>query len=139
MNQTLGSIFQSLDMNFQNGLASNECENLTTFQHFFFSQVKEKIGVDAVFFLRDSEGVPKIPLIYFSAMDIYDAHKIAELHRLAWNTGEAPLLLWFYLISYWCIIIIGSHIVMRMDPMMIKLVLLNKSRLSTTWKHNEGY
>ena len=55
-------------------------------------QVKEKLNIDAVYFLRDTEGVPKTPLIYFSCMDCYDADKIAQLHRLSWNTGEAPLL-----------------------------------------------
>ncbi len=31
-------------------------------------------------------------MIYFAAMDAYDAERIAELHTLAWNSGEAPLL-----------------------------------------------
>jgi len=36
--------------------------------------------------------MPKIPLIYFAAMDTYNQVHVAELHRLAWNLGEAPLL-----------------------------------------------
>ena len=43
-------------------------------------------------FLRDADGIPKTPLIYFAAMDSYDSNTIAEFHRLAWNLGEAPLL-----------------------------------------------
>ena len=89
---TLGSIFNSLDMNYTNGLTDSVSQSKTVFQEFFFSQVKEKLGIDAVFFLRDAEGIPKIPMIYFSAMDSYDSERIAELHRLSWNTGEAPLL-----------------------------------------------
>lgn len=92
MANKLGSLFQTLGMNDTNGLIKTEEENATVFQRHFFTQVKEKMGLDAVYFLRDSDGIPKIPLIYFSAMDTYDADKIAELHRLAWNTGEAPLL-----------------------------------------------
>ena len=88
----LGSIFQALDMTANNGLATTESESMTTFQRYFFTQVKEKLRLDAVFFLRDSENTPRIPLIYFSSMDAYDSGKIAELHRYAWNTGEAPLL-----------------------------------------------
>ncbi len=42
--------------------------------------------------MRDAEGMPKIPLIYFAAMDTYNQVHVAELHRLAWNLGEAPLL-----------------------------------------------
>ena len=37
-------------------------------------------------------GLPKFPLIYFSVIQKYDAKQVAELHRLSWNLGEAPLL-----------------------------------------------
>ena len=92
MEFSLGSIFQSLDMDYSNGLVDADNKSLTTFQNYFFSQAKEKLKIDAIYFLRDSDGIPKIPMIYFSAMDSYNSEKIAELHRLAWNTGEAPLL-----------------------------------------------
>ena len=92
MEFSLGSIFQSLDMDYSNGLIDKSEESLTTFQNYFFSQAKEKLKIDAVYFLRDSDGIPKIPMIYFAAMDAYDTERIAELHRLAWNSGEAPLL-----------------------------------------------
>ena len=92
MEFSLGSIFKSLDMDYSNGLIDKSEESLTTFQSYFFSQAKEKLKIDAVYFLRDSDGIPKIPMIYFAAMDAYDAERIAELHRLAWNSGEAPLL-----------------------------------------------
>lgn len=92
MEFSLGGIFRSLDMNYGNGLIDVNAENLTPFQNYFFSQAREKLKIDAIYFLRDSEGVPKIPMIYFAAMDTYDSAKIAELHRLAWNSGEAPLL-----------------------------------------------
>ena len=92
MEFSLGSIFTSLDMDYSNGLIDKNKESLTAFQHYFFSQAKEKLKIDAVYFLRGSDGIPKIPMIYFAAMDAYDAERIAELHRLAWNSGEAPLL-----------------------------------------------
>lgn len=92
MEYSLGSIFKSLDINYSNGLTDDTGGKITVFQHYFFAQAKEKLNIDAIYFLRDSEGTPKIPLIYFSAMDTYDSKKIAELHRLAWNSGEAPLL-----------------------------------------------
>lgn len=92
MKFTLGSIFSTLDMTPDNGLSTTDSNSLTTFQTYFAAQVKAKIGLDAVYYLRDSDGVPRIPLIYFKAMDTYDSERIAELHRLAWNTGEAPLL-----------------------------------------------
>lgn len=93
MNNNLENIFRFLDMDEKNGLATREnIEQMTIYQQLFFSQAKEKIGVDAVYFLRDSDGIAKIPLIYFSALDKYDPQTIAELHRLSWNMGEAPLL-----------------------------------------------
>jgi len=81
VNEQLGSIFQALDMTDENGLTSAESESMTTFQSDFFIQVKEKLKLDAVFFLRDSNNAPGIPLIYFRAMDTYDSETIAELHR----------------------------------------------------------
>lgn len=92
MGDSLGSIFRNLDLSVDNGLAIDTQQELTVYQRQFYLQVKEKLNIDAVYFLRDSEGVPKTPLIYFSCMDSYDADKIAQLHRLSWNTGEAPLL-----------------------------------------------
>lgn len=88
----LGSIFKTLDMNDQNGLVDSRTSNMTIYQQQIFNMVQEKIGINAVYFLRDTEGKPKIPLVYFAAMDHYDTSSIAELHRLAWNLGDAPLL-----------------------------------------------
>lgn len=88
----LGSIFRSLDVNPDNGLADGNFIGESIYQKQFFNMAKEKLGIDAIYFLRDAEGTPKIPLIYFAAMDEYDQTHVAELHRLAWNLGEAPLL-----------------------------------------------
>ena len=88
----LGSIFKALDLNYENGLADITVENMPVYQKQFFNMTKEKLGIDAVYFLRDTDGIPRTPLIYFTAMDSYDKDTIAELHRLAWNLGEAPLL-----------------------------------------------
>ncbi len=93
MNQQLDGIFSYLDINNKTGLASeNNIDSLTAFQRLFYEQAKSKIGVDAVYFLRDEEGVAKIPLIYFSTLEDNDANKAAQLHSLSWNMGEAPLL-----------------------------------------------
>ena len=70
----------------------DKLSSLTTYQKFFYNQVKSKIGIDAVYFLRDEEGVAKIPLIYFSMVEENDASEAAKLHCLSWNMGEAPLL-----------------------------------------------
>ncbi len=93
MNEKLNGIFSCLGMTGKTGLASDEYLNdMTTFQKMFYDQVKSKIGVDAVYFLRDEEGVAKIPLIYFSMLEDNNSTRAAQLHSLSWNMGEAPLL-----------------------------------------------
>lgn len=93
MQNLLDNLFDILGMDVTNGLAYDENQQImTTYQKLFYNQVKEKLNIDAVYFLRDEQGVAKIPLIYFSLLDQYDAHEVARLHKLSWNMGEAPLL-----------------------------------------------
>lgn len=93
MNDKIKMVFQELNMNKENGLATEDVvESMTAYQRLFYSQAKDKIGADAVYFLRDTNGVARIPLIYFSMMDTYNADTAAKLHCLSWNMGEAPLL-----------------------------------------------
>ena len=93
MNELLNGIFECLDINSSTGLATEDSlQSMTPFQRLFYTQVHEKIGIDAVYFLRDANGIAKVPLIYFSVIHKYDAKQVAELHRLSWNLGEAPLL-----------------------------------------------
>lgn len=93
MSELLNGIFECLDINSSTGLASEDSlRSMTPFQRLFYTQVHKKIGIDAVYSLRDANGIAKVPLIYFSIIQKYDAKEIAELHRLSWNLGEAPLL-----------------------------------------------
>lgn len=93
MKNILDNLFESLDINEGNGLMfGNANTSLGNFQQLFYAQAKEKIGVDAVYFLRDTDGVAKIPLIYFSMMETYNPNIAARLHQMSWNMGEAPLL-----------------------------------------------
>lgn len=93
MRELLKGIFECLDINSNTGLATEDSlPEMSPFQRLFYTQVHEKLGIDAVYFLRDANGIAKIPLIYFSAIQKYDATKVAELHRLSWNLSEAPLL-----------------------------------------------
>lgn len=69
-----------------NGIQSN-------YQREIFRMIQDKLGVDSVFFMNSpGTSEAKIPMIYFSALDEYDSHKIAEIHRLAWNISKAPFL-----------------------------------------------
>ena len=93
MSELLDGIFECLDINSNTGLAKEDgLQSMSPFQRQFYTQVHDKLGVDAVYFLRDANGIAKVPLIYFSFIQKYDAKQVAELHRLSWNLGEAPLL-----------------------------------------------
>lgn len=93
MSELLNGIFECLDISSSTGLATEDSlQSMSPFQRLFYTQVHEKIGIDAVYFLRDANGNAKVPLIYFSVIQKYDAKQVAELHRLSWNLGEAPLL-----------------------------------------------
>lgn len=93
MSKLLNGILECLDMNSCTGLATEDSiQSMSPFQRLFYMQVHEKIGIDAVYFLRDTNGIAKVPLVYFSVIQKYDAKQVAELHRLSWNLGEAPLL-----------------------------------------------
>jgi len=93
MDDLIKNILQELNMDSENGLASDENLNtMSVYQRMFYTQAKEKIGVDAVYFLRDTDGIAKIPLIYFSFVSGNEASRIAGLHCASWNMGEAPLL-----------------------------------------------
>lgn len=49
MNELLNGIFECLDINSSTGLATEDSlQSLTPFQRLFYTQVHEKIGIDAV-------------------------------------------------------------------------------------------
>lgn len=90
--ENLSQLFRKLDMDSSNGLVEGETEEMTAFQRHFYTAVREKIGVNAVYFLRVNGEAANVPVIYFSLIEEYDSDKIARLHQMSWNMGEAPLL-----------------------------------------------
>lgn len=91
-NDNLRNLFRHLDMDSTNGLVENESEALTGYQRHFYETVKGRLGINAVYFMRVNGEAAKIPVIYFRLIESYDTNIIAELHQMAWNLGEAPLL-----------------------------------------------
>jgi len=82
----------TLDLTKENGLVEIDSDTDDEFQRYILKQAKEKLDIDAIFFLKPEIG-PSIPLIYFRKLESKeDHHKIAELHQLIWNMGQAPLL-----------------------------------------------
>ena len=73
------------------GLVTSAEDTEDPFQKYIFSFAKDKLDVDAIFFYS-SDTVPSVPFIYFKKFESEDPQKIAELHKLVWNMGQAPLL-----------------------------------------------
>ena len=89
---TFNRLCSKLDLTKENGLVEVNSDTDDEFQRYILKQAKEKLDIDAIFFLKPEIG-PSIPLIYFRKLESKeDHHKIAELHQLIWNIGQAPLL-----------------------------------------------
>ncbi|MDO9096850.1 MAG: N-6 DNA methylase, partial [Candidatus Methanoperedens sp.] len=89
--ETFTDLCSRLDYTQKNGLIISDADAEGEYQKYIFKQAKEKLGADAVFFFKPETG-QSIPLIYFYKLESRDYNKIAELHKLAWNLGQAPLL-----------------------------------------------
>ena len=88
----LKRLFRSLDIENSNGLVTDISDAVSGYQKQFYTIVKQKMDVSAVFFLQVNGETPNVPVVYFSLLEAYDGDKLAELHKMAWNLGEAPLL-----------------------------------------------
>ena len=89
---TFNRLCSKLDLTKENGLVDVSSDAKDEFQRYILKQAKEKLGADAkIFFLKPDMG-PSIPLVYFYKLESPDSRKIAELHKLVWNMGRAPLL-----------------------------------------------
>ena len=86
------NLCSELDLTRQNGLVEVDIDTNDEFQKFILKQAKEKLNIDAIFFLKPIEGKSSIPLIYFRKLEYPDKKTIAELHQKVWNIGQAPLL-----------------------------------------------
>ena len=74
------------------GLYSSPSDAPDSITSTFVRDAQEKLGVDAVLIRSADIGGPSAALAYIRVLDSFDTKKIAELHRRAWNLGQAPLL-----------------------------------------------
>jgi type I restriction-modification system DNA methylase subunit len=81
-----------LDFTKANGLVTDPSEAEDDYLRQTTKEVKKKLNINAIFFFKPGKGGPPTPLIYFRLMESKDTTKIAELHKLSWNMGQAPLL-----------------------------------------------
>ena len=91
VDKTFADLCSQLKYTRKNGLVKSDSDTEDESQRYIFKQVSEKLGADAVFFLKAESG-QSIPLIYFHKLEYRDHDAIAKLHKQAWNMGQAPLL-----------------------------------------------
>ncbi|NMG82746.1 MAG: N-6 DNA methylase, partial [Methanosarcinales archaeon] len=91
VDETFDNLCSQLKYTRKNGLVKSDSDTEDESQRYIFKQVSEKLGADAVFFLKAESG-QSIPLIYFHKLEYRDHDAIAKLHKQAWNMGQAPLL-----------------------------------------------
>jgi len=90
--EAFAEICKLLDFTKDNGLVADPSDTEDDYLRQTFYETKWKLNIDAIFFLKPEEGGPRTPLIYFRLMESRDPSTIAELHKLTWNIGKAPLL-----------------------------------------------
>lgn len=90
---SLNFLYHELGAKKSGALIDGNNQLQSNYQREIFKMVQDKLGINSIYFMN-SPGTSdaKIPMIYFSALDSYDAQKISEIHRLAWNMSKAPLL-----------------------------------------------
>jgi type I restriction-modification system DNA methylase subunit len=76
----------------ENGLVTDPSDTNDDYLKQSFYETRWKLNIDAIFFFKPEDGGPRAPLIYFRLMESRDTSTIAELHKLSWNIGKAPLL-----------------------------------------------
>lgn len=81
-----------LDFSKDNGLVTDVHATDDAHLRQILADAIKKLGIDAIYFLKPEKGGPSIPLIYFKLMEYPSPSDIAELHKLSWNMGQAPLL-----------------------------------------------
>jgi len=85
-------------LGFQPGqhLTTAEVSSEKVYQTVFFESARRKLGVESVFFYKPPGGGSSVPYIYFRRLEgqgpAQISKELAELHKLAWNMGKAPLL-----------------------------------------------
>jgi len=89
---TFEQLCTMLDFTKANGLVTDPSDTEDDYLRQTTNETRKKLNIDAIFFLKPGKGSPPTPLIYFRLMESKDTTKIAELHKLSWNMGQAPLL-----------------------------------------------
>ncbi len=94
---TIEQLYEDLGFSASENFVTTENVSLNNYpQKIIFESARSKLGVDSVFFYKSPGSDTSVPYIYFSRLEGYNpaevAKQLADLHKLAWNMGRAPVL-----------------------------------------------
>ncbi|UCE07612.1 MAG: hypothetical protein JSW07_06140, partial [bacterium] len=94
---TLKKLYETLDFDNSANLVTEKALPEDVYQKMLFEVARKKLKIESIFFYRPPKGGVSVPYIYFCRLDgqnqAHISQKLAELHKLAWNMGRAPLLI----------------------------------------------
>ncbi|MBI5492403.1 MAG: N-6 DNA methylase [Deltaproteobacteria bacterium] len=91
---TFNNFLSDTELDCDKGLLRiNDIAKYSARETHFLTWGQQKIGSEAVFVQYTPQLGSCIPLIYFKLLEEPDPKSIAEAHKLAWNLGQAPLLM----------------------------------------------
>jgi type I restriction-modification system DNA methylase subunit len=85
-------VCQALRYSDSAGFLKDESEVINIKQKMILQEAKEKLKIDAVYFIQTAPNALPIPVVYFKKLRAINLNEIRELHRRIWNQGRAPIL-----------------------------------------------
>jgi hypothetical protein len=86
------AVCNALNYNDSVGFLESESQTLNFKQKLIMQEAKEKLKIDAVYFIQTAPNTLSIPVVYFKKLKTVDLEEIQELHKKVWNQGRAPVL-----------------------------------------------
>lgn len=74
------------------GFLENEADATNIKQKLILQEAKDKMGIDAVYFIQTALNSLPVPVIYFKKLKTIDTTELRKLHKRIWNQGRTPLL-----------------------------------------------
>lgn len=94
--ETINKVYELLDLHPGVNLITRDNLPVEKYQKIIFETAQNKLGVESIFFYQPRNDSVGVPYIFFYRLESLNkpqlAKRLAELHKLAWNMGRAPLL-----------------------------------------------
>jgi methylase of polypeptide subunit release factors len=90
--QVFDEVCNALGFTGSSGFLQSQSDTESIKQKLVIEEAKEKLGIDAVYFIQTAPEALPVPVIYFKKLKRVDFEEIMILHRKVWNQGRIPLL-----------------------------------------------